>query len=79
MITCFFKRILLNTGELVTERHITPDEIIYYEWPAPVVGDIVDVSFRGRTFKARVVWGHYPGRAYEDGTKIPLRVQEISD
>jgi hypothetical protein len=78
MITYYFKRIILKTGELITERHMTPDEVTCFEWPAPVVGDIVEVNFRGRTFKARVVWGHWRGRVYEDGTKIPLRVEEIS-
>lgn len=72
------KRIILKGGELVTERELREDENIF-EGPAPVVGDIINVSCRGRQFEARVIWGNWPGREalHPKGTIIPLRVQEI--
>jgi hypothetical protein len=77
-MTYWVKRILLKTGELITERELRPDEN-KFEGPAPVVDDIMTVVCRGRTFRARVVAGNYPGReaTHPPGTIIPLRVVEI--
>jgi hypothetical protein len=55
------KRILLKTGELVTEGELRPDENVF-EGPAPVVGDRLRVACRGREFEAEVIWGNWPGR-----------------
>ncbi len=55
------KRIALKSGELVTERELRQDENLF-DGPAPVVGDTMTVTCRGRTFPARVVWGNWPGR-----------------
>jgi hypothetical protein len=68
------KRILLKSGELVTERELRQDENVF-EGPAPVVGDTLTVSCRGRQFTAKAIWGHWPGRA--ESALIPLRVEEI--
>jgi hypothetical protein len=71
------KRIALKTGEVVTERELQGDEN-RFKGPAPVVGDTVTVTCRGRTFGARVVWRNWPGRgAYPEETVVPLRVEEI--
>jgi hypothetical protein len=72
------QRIMLKTGEIVTERELTQDENFFDESPAPVVGDEMTVTCRGRTFRARVVWGNWPGReAAPTNAIIPLRVEEI--
>ncbi|MDZ5646525.1 hypothetical protein [Nitrospirillum sp. BR 11828] len=68
------KRILLKSGELVTERELRQDENLF-EGPTPVVGDILHVSCRGRRFTAKVIWGHWPEHIETDLT--PLRVEEI--
>ena len=72
------KRILLKTGEVVTERELRTDEHLFQGY-APVVGDIITVACRGRSFDARVVWGNWPGR--NEGSPldvvVPLRVEEI--
>jgi hypothetical protein len=70
------KRILLKNGELVTERELRQDENLF-EGPAPVVGDELTVSCRGRQFRARVIWGNWPGREHEAGTVVPIRAEEI--
>ncbi len=74
------KRILLKSGELVTERELHKDEN-RFDGSAPVVGDVITVTCRGRTFDARVVWGNWPGRDLKDNLLEPevafLRVQEI--
>jgi hypothetical protein len=69
------KRIVLKSGELVTERELRADENLSQD-PAPVVGDKISVSYRGRTFQAEVVWGNWPGRNNGNAT-VPLRVAEI--
>jgi len=71
------KRILLRSGELVTERELRPDEN-RFEGPAPVVGDLLTVTCRGRMFESRVVWGYWPGRndTRNDEIVVPLRVEE---
>ncbi len=72
------KRIMLKTGELVTERELRPDEN-FFEGPPPVVGDELAVTCRGRTFKARIIVGNWPGRneTRDPAIVVPLRVEEI--
>jgi hypothetical protein len=72
------KRIILKTGELVTERELRPDENLF-EGLAPVVGDELTVTCRGRSFSTRVVWGNWPGRneTRDPAVVVPLRVEEI--
>ncbi len=70
------KRILLKSGELVTEKDLGRDEN-YSSDAAPVVGDVKNVRCRGRQFDAKVVWGNWPGRTYAAGTVVPLRAEEI--
>ena len=73
------KRICLKSGEIVTERELRPDEN-RFEGPAPVVGDNLTVTCRGRTFDARVIWGNWPHRDTSRDPPdcvVPLRVQEI--
>ncbi len=72
------KRIILKTGEVVTERELRTDENLF-QGHAPVVGDAIEVTCRGRSFDARVVWGNWPGR--NEGRPldvvVPLRVEEV--
>jgi hypothetical protein len=74
------KRIILKSGELLTERELRRDENRSDD-PAPVVGDVITVTCRGRTFNARVIWGNWPGRNLTDNLPEPgvayLRVEEI--
>lgn len=72
------KRIQLKSGQLVTERELRKDEN-FSNADAPVVGDIIEVSFNGRTFLADVIWGNWPGRneQRDPGTVVPIRVREI--
>ena len=72
------KRILLKSGELVTEGELRQDENLS-EGPTPVVGDKLMVTCRGRRFEARVGWGNWPGREKDRPAKtiVPLRVEEI--
>lgn len=72
------KRILLKSAEIVTERELRPDENLF-EGPAPVVGDEFTVTCRGRTFKARIIVGNWPGRneTRDPAILVPLRVEEI--
>jgi hypothetical protein len=73
----WIKRILLKTGELVTERELRPDENLF-EGKAPVAGDRLTVTCRGRAFEARVVVGRFPGRPERHSeTAYPIRVEEI--
>lgn len=72
------KRIILKSGEVVTERELLPTENLF-EGKPPIVGDEIAVSCRGRTFPAKVVWGNWPINL---GTRDPekpvlLRVEEI--
>ena len=70
------KRILLKTGELVTERELRPDENLF-EGLAPVVGDRLRVACRGRQFEAIVRVGRFPDRPDPDREMIyPIRVEE---
>ncbi|MGS0646070.1 hypothetical protein ACU81Q_00335 [Komagataeibacter melomenusus] len=71
----WIKRILLQSGEVVTERELRADQN-FFNGPVPIVGDMVEVECRGRTFAAKVVWGHWPGRHHAPDTIIPLRVEE---
>jgi hypothetical protein len=72
------KRIALRTGELVTEKELRPDENLSSD-PAPVGGDELLVTFRGRTFKARVVWGNWDDGIVRNPNDhvVPLRVEEV--
>ena len=69
------KRILLKSGELVTERELPPDEN-RFDGPAPVVGDVITVTCRGRQFPAKIIWGNWRGRQQGEAM-VPLRVEEI--
>ena len=69
------KRILLKSGELVTERELAPDQN-RFAGPSPVVGDVVTVTCRGREFEAKVVWGNWRGREHGDAL-VPIRVEEL--
>ena len=75
-MTYWVKRIILRDDEIVTERELRHDENLF-EGPAPVVGEKMTVTCRGRKFEARVVWGNWPGRDTNEATIIPLRVEEI--
>lgn len=71
------KRILLKSGEVVTERELGRDEN-FFDGLAPVVGETLQVSCRGRNFDARVVWGNWSeSRTIDPNIVVPLRVQEI--
>ena len=72
------KRILLKSGELVTERELRQDEN-RFDGEAPVVGDAITVTCRGRTFIAKVAWGNWPGRneTRSPETLVLLRVEEV--
>ena len=72
----WIKRIVLKTGEVVTERELRTDEN-RFDGPAPVVGDLVEVECRGRKFTAKVISGHWPGRIHPDDATVPLRVAEL--
>jgi hypothetical protein len=76
-MTYWIKRILLKSGELITEKELRPDENIF-EDTTPVVGDTLLVKCRGRSFKAIVIWGNWTSSpARGANVVIPLRVQEI--
>ena len=72
------KRIVLKSGELVTEHELGIDQAIAHTTPI-VIGDVISVVCRGRTFPARVVWGDWPGRDKDrdPSTMVPLRVEEL--
>ncbi len=72
------KRIVLKTGEVVTERELSPTENLFDGTP-PVVGDVLNVRCRDREFRARVMWGNWPGRAAKrpKTVTVPLRVEEM--
>ena len=70
------KRICLKTGEVVTERELKPDEN-FSQGDVPVVGDEISMTCRGRAFRARMIWGNWPGRWHTPETVVPLRVEGI--
>ena len=72
------KRIVLKSGEVVTERELLPTENLF-EGKVPVVGDFLNVSCRWREFRARVIWGNWPGReaSIPESAIVPLRVEEL--
>jgi hypothetical protein len=78
IVTYWVKRILLKSGEIVTERELRQDENLF-DGPAPVVDDIIVVTCRGRIFSAKVIWGNWPGRNERRTPDfvVPLRVEEI--
>jgi hypothetical protein len=69
------KRILLKSGQLLTERELSPDQN-KFEGPPPVVGDVLSVTADGRTFDAKVIWGNWPEREHGDAV-VPIRVEEL--
>jgi len=77
-MTYWVKRVILKDGELVTERELTPEEN-RFDGPTPVVGDVITIMVRGRSFAAEVVWGNWPGRSddVDPMVVVPLRVKEI--
>lgn len=75
-MTYWVKRILLKTGELVTERELRADENLF-EGLAPVAGERLKVRCRGREFEAIVLVGRFPDRPEPDQATIyPIRVEE---
>ena len=72
------KRIILKSGEIVTEKELPPDQNRFYGKP-PVVGDEIFVRCRGRSFKAEVIWGswHKTYETYNPNIVVPLRVKEL--
>ena len=74
----WIKRIVLKTGEIVTERELSPDQN-HFEGEPPFVGDEITASCRGRSFKAKIIWGYWPKdkENYDPNKIIPLRVEEI--
>jgi hypothetical protein len=70
------KRILLKSGEIVTERELRPDEN-FSPGEVPMIGDEILVTCRGRAFKARVVWGNFGRKDIPPDLVVPLRVEEI--
>jgi len=76
-MTYWVKRILLKDGELITERELRPDENLF-EGRAPVAGEKLIVTCRGRTFEAKVLVGRFPDRPEPTNDTIyPIRVEEI--
>ena len=72
------KRVLLKSGQIVTERELRSDQN-RHNGPAPVVGDIIRVECQGRQFNAKVIWGNWQGRddSREPTDVVPLRVEEL--
>ena len=72
----WIKRIMLKSGELVTERELQPTENLFEGTP-PVVGDVLSVACRGREFRAKIVWGNWPDRKHAEDAIVYLRAEEI--
>ena len=74
----YVKRIILKSGELVTERELGTEQAVAHT-TAIVVGDVISIVCRGRTFPARVVWGDWPGRDKDrdQSAMVPLRIEEL--
>jgi hypothetical protein len=70
------KRIILKSGELITERDPQRDATVF-DGPIPIVGDIITATYRGRRFSAKVIWGNWLDRPHADDVVVPLRVQEV--
>jgi hypothetical protein len=72
------QRIVLGSGEVVTERELKGDENYSDETP-PVMGDRMTVTCRGRLFAAEVIKG--PTREQRErglpAGVYPLRVSEV--
>ena len=52
----WFKRIILKSGKVLTERELPPIDNRFDGEP-PFVGDVIaTVVCKGRTFSAKVVW-----------------------
>ena len=48
----------------MTEEELGRDEN-YFQGPAPIVGDVINVRCHGRNFDAKVVWGNWPGEVMQ--------------
>jgi len=71
------KRILLKTGEIVTERTL-PNGGILVDGEAPVVGDVVETIVRGQPMKVEIIWGHWADRRSRNPyVVVPLRAKEL--
>ncbi len=71
------KRILLKTGEIVTERTL-PGGGILVDGDAPVVGDVVETTVLGQPMKVEIIWGHWAERRQTNPDVIvPLRAKEL--
>lgn len=71
------KRILLKSGEILTERAL-PDGGTVIQGPAPVVGDVVETAVRGHTMKVEIIWGHWAERrSLDPDVVVPLRAKEL--
>jgi hypothetical protein len=72
------KRIVLGSGEVVAEGELRGDENYSDDTP-PIMGDIMTVTCRGRTFQAMVIKG--PTKEQVDigllAGVYPLRVSEL--
>ena len=71
-------RIILKTGELVIAKEDSINST-RFEGVVPVIGDIINVTCRGRSIKAKVIWGHWPDSEVDENLfeSVPLRVEEI--
>jgi hypothetical protein len=71
------KRIILKSGELVTERTL-PNGGILVDAEAPVVGDVVETVVHGQSTMAEIVWGNWADRRQRNPDVIvPLRAKEL--
>ncbi|MGX8008101.1 hypothetical protein ACVDG8_003385 [Mesorhizobium sp. ORM8.1] len=71
------KRILLKTGEIITERTL-PKGGILIDADAPVVGDVVETIVRGQSMKVEIIWGNWADRRQQNPDVIvPLRAKEL--
>jgi hypothetical protein len=72
------KRIRLKSGERVPEKEVLAEQNCS-DGESPVVGDEITVRCRGRSFRAKVIWGNWPknvGKRDPDKA-VPLRVEEV--
>ena len=69
------KRIMLKTGELVTEKELSRDEN-FSTGPAPFVGDELVFTVRGRTLRS---WGNWNDGKVRNPPiwVVELRAEEI--
>lgn len=70
-------RMMLKDGKILTEKDM-PQDANVFEGEVPKIGDVLEVSFAGRSIRARV--GHYSQRfdnAPIMGSMYHVRVEEI--